>query len=128
VAAVKDGDAAFEARRVLIIEDDDDSREALATLVALLGHVALSAATPREALQHAAEGRLDLALIDLGLPEMDGCDLARQLRETAPGPMRLVALTGYSDPAVRQRASDAGFDEYVVKPLMRDKLDALFRF
>jgi CheY-like chemotaxis protein len=75
------------------------------------------------------DNRPDLALIDIGLPEVDGCELARRLRlamaETPGLKTRLVALTGYSDGDTRETAGAAGFDAYVVKPIMPEALEAL---
>lgn len=116
-------------RCVLIVEDDEDSREMLGELVSSFGHRPLAAANAAEALVQAREGRPDLALIDIGLPEIDGCELARQLRQVmleTPGlRTRLIALTGYSDGSMRDSAGAAGFDAYVVKPIMPDALEAL---
>ena len=116
-------------RCVLIVEDDDDSREMLGELVASFGHRPLSAANAAEALAHAREQKPDVALIDIGLPEVDGCELARLLRvvisETPGLHTRLVALTGYSDGSMRESAGAAGFDAYVVKPIMPAALEAL---
>jgi len=116
-------------RCVLIVEDDEDSREMLGELVASFGHRALSAANAAEALVQAREQLPDLALIDIGLPEIDGCELARLLRQAmleTPGlRTRLVALTGYSDGSMRDSAGAAGFDAYMVKPIMPDALEAL---
>lgn len=116
-------------RCVLIVEDDDDSREMLGELVSLYGHRPLAAANATEALAYARDEQLDVALIDIGLPEMDGCELARRLRlATVKGAglrPRLVALTGYSDGAMRDSAGAAGFDAYVVKPVMPEALEAL---
>lgn len=120
---------ATSQRCVLIVEDDDDSREMLGELVSLYGHRPLAAANATEALAYARDERLDVALIDIGLPEMDGCELARRLRgamvETTGLPTRLVALTGYSDGAMRDSAGAAGFDAYVVKPIMPEALEEL---
>ncbi len=114
---------------MLIVEDDDDSREMLAELVSAFGHRALHASNAEEALVQAREQKPDVALIDIGLPEVDGCELARLLRvamtETPGLHTRLVALTGYSDGTTRQTAGDAGFDAYVVKPIMPEALEAL---
>jgi CheY-like chemotaxis protein len=111
---------------VLIVEDDADSREMLGELIASLGHRALQAADAFEALRHAGESQPDMALIDLSLPEVDGCEVARRLRARSGGEsMRLVALTGYSDGATRETAQAAGFDEFVVKPLMPEALAQL---
>ena len=116
-------------RCVLIVEDDDDSREMLGELVSAFGHRAVPAANAEEALARARDQRPDVALIDIGLPEIDGCELARLLRavmkETPGLNTRLVALTGYSDGTTRQTAGDAGFDAYVVKPIMPEALEAL---
>jgi CheY-like chemotaxis protein len=116
-------------RCVLIVEDDDDSREMLGELVAAFGHRAVPASNAEEALARARDQKPDVALIDIGLPDVDGCELARLLRavmtETPGLQTRLVALTGYSDGTTRQTAGDAGFDAYVVKPIMPDALEAL---
>lgn len=117
------------ARCVLIVEDDDDSREMLGELVAAFGHRPVQAANAAEALAQARDEKPDLALIDIGLPEVDGCELARLLRVAmveVPGlNTRLVALTGYSDGAMRESAGAAGFDAYMVKPIMPEALEAL---
>ncbi|MGC4087671.1 MAG: response regulator [Polyangiaceae bacterium] len=111
--------------RVLVVEDDDDSREMLSELISSLGYAALSAANADEALA-IARGEWDVALIDLGLPGRDGCELARLLRAADGGAMgRLVALTGYSDAASRSAASEAGFEEFLVKPVFPEKLAEL---
>jgi CheY-like chemotaxis protein len=117
------------SRCVLIVEDDDDSREMLGELVTAFGHRAVSAASAAEALACARDEKPDLALIDIGLPVVDGCELARLLRvamaETPGLHTRLVALTGYSDGDTRDTAGAAGFDAYVVKPIMPEALEAL---
>jgi CheY-like chemotaxis protein len=116
-------------RCVLIVEDDDDSREMLGELIVAFGHEALAAANAHEALQRARERKPDFALIDIGLPEIDGLEVARLLRNATadiPGdPVRLVALTGYSDGEMRQTADEAGFDHYMIKPVMPEALEAL---
>lgn len=117
--------------RVLIVEDDDDSREMLGELITSYGHLAVAAANATEALEQVGIQRPDLAFIDLGLPELGGCELARLLRQAmaeSPGiKTRLVALTGYSDREMRESAGAAGFDAYVVKPIMPEALEALLR-
>lgn len=114
---------------MLIVEDDDDSREMLGELISAFGHRAVGAANAAEALERARDQKPDVALIDIGLPEVDGCELARLLRramvETPGLNTRLVALTGYSDGAMRESAGAAGFDDYMVKPIMPEALEAL---
>lgn len=116
----------MRAKNVLIVEDDDDAREVLGELIMALGHHAVSAANANEALRRAGEAPLDLALIDLSLGGVDGCDVARQIRNVEHGAkIRLVALTGYSDDRTRQNAAAAGFDDFIVKPAHADAIEAV---
>lgn len=118
--------SAERPRRVLIVEDDEDSRAMLGELVAAFGHEPLGAASGAEALLHVGQSRPDVALIDIGLRGEDGCDVAKSLRAALGGiPIRLVALTGYSDGATREIADKAGFDDYMVKPLSPEALAEL---
>lgn len=114
-----------EPRRVLIVEDDDDSRDLLSELIDLFGHRPVSAKDAHDAILRVSEVSPDVALIDIGLPGIDGFELARMLRARFPQPMRLVALTGYSDRDARNSANAAGFDDYVVKPVMPEVLERL---
>ena len=100
----------------------------LSELVAAFGHQAFRAASGAEALLHAGQSRPDVALIDIGLQGEDGCDVARRLRAALGGDaIRLVALTGYSDGATREIADQAGFDDYIIKPVMPEMLAALLQ-
>ena len=81
-----------------------------------MGHIVVPAANGAAALQ-AADRKLDFALIDIGLPDMDGYEVARRLREKSSDQLRLVALTGYANQEYRERASAAGFDNYLTKPV-----------
>lgn len=111
---------------VLIVEDDEDSRDMLSELTALHGHRAVGAATAQAAIESAERRLPNLAFIDIGLADADGYEVARRLRSVPGGErVRLVALTGYSDTASRARAESAGFDDFVVKPLMPEKLSEL---
>jgi CheY-like chemotaxis protein len=112
---------------VLIVEDDDDSREMLGEWICALGHRQLPASNADEAMTHTLESRPELALIDLGLPGVDGYEVARRLRAAVGGSMRLIALTGYSDGASRQIADAAGFDDFVVKPVLPEVLEGILR-
>jgi CheY-like chemotaxis protein len=123
--------SSFSNRHVLIVEDDEDARETLSELVTSYGHHTDAAANAAEALERARSRHPDVALIDLGLPQVDGCELARQLRDMLNEPRgnatRLVALTGHSDRESRSSASAAGFDAYLVKPIKPAALEALLR-
>lgn len=97
----------------------------LSELVSLLGHDPVRASNAREALEHVRETEPEVALIDIGLPEVDGCEVARRLRASGATRVRLVALTGYSDGATRDTAAAAGFNDFVVKPLLPETLEEL---
>ncbi|MCC7009629.1 MAG: response regulator [Acidobacteria bacterium] len=117
-------------RTVLVVEDNDDAREMLEDLLRLDGHHVVVARDGETALTRLHEQRVDLALIDLGLPGMTGYDLARRIRAAAPaGRSRpvLVALTGYGLPSDRARSAEAGFDRHLVKPVSPEVLTDLLR-
>ncbi|HUG36972.1 MAG TPA: ATP-binding protein, partial [Candidatus Limnocylindrales bacterium] len=115
-------------RRVLIVEDNADAREALRLMLVLTGHEVEEAADGPTALEKLAAYRPDVALIDVGLPRLDGYQvarLARQRDETRD--LFLVALTGYGQEEDRRRALDAGFDRHLTKPMDFDALNDLMR-
>jgi CheY-like chemotaxis protein len=105
-------------RRVLIVDDNEDSANSLAIILRLGGHETTSVYTAADALACAAEFKPDVVLLDIGLPEMDGYEVAQQLREI-PGlrDIRLVAVTGYARSEDRRRSREAGFDDHLVKPV-----------
>ena len=104
--------------RILIIEDNADSREMLRSILELEGYGVEVAEDGRRGLEAIEQGRFDTALVDIGLPGIDGYEVARRVRQdTKDTKLRLVALTGYGRSADRQAAREAGFDEHLVKPL-----------
>jgi PAS domain S-box-containing protein len=106
------------ARRVLVIEDNDDSRQMLRELIRLLGHEVYEAVDGVTGVSSALTLEPDLALVDIGLPGIDGYEVARRLREHPAGRrLLLVALTGYGLPEDRERSRAAGFDLHLVKPV-----------
>jgi signal transduction histidine kinase len=105
-------------RRVLIVDDNVDAADSLALVLDLDGHVTHSAYSAREALRLAAEFKPELILLDIGLPEMDGYEVARRVRAIpALGNVRIVALTGYGQVEDLRKAREAGFDDHLVKPV-----------
>jgi signal transduction histidine kinase/ActR/RegA family two-component response regulator len=106
------------ARDILIVEDNEDARETLRILLELAGHRVETASDGAAGLEKALAMQPEVALIDVGLPKLDGYEVARRIR-ASNGIRRpfLVALTGYGLPEDRQRAFDAGFDAHVVKPV-----------
>jgi signal transduction histidine kinase len=114
--------------RILVVDDNEDAALMLHYALTLAGHETRIALDGPTALSVAKEFRPDVALLDLGLPVMDGLELARRLRDS-PGAthLRLVALTGYGQASDRARTSEAGFDAHLVKPIDPEKLDSLIR-
>jgi PAS domain S-box-containing protein len=110
-------EAASGARRVLIVDDSTDAADSLAMLLKLEGHDVTTAYTAAAALEKAERLLPDVAFIDIGLPQMDGYEVARRLRANDRcRAIRLVALTGYGQPGDRDEARRAGFDHHLVKP------------
>ncbi len=109
--------------KVLIVDDNEDALELLSEALALSGYETHTASDAATAITRAEALRPDVALLDIGLPVVDGYDLARQLRHTSGlENLRLVAITGYDQAADRERARSAGFDEHMVKPISVDDL------
>ena len=110
-------------RRVLVVEDKDDARETLRTLLEVSGHEVRCAADGLDAVDMARMWRPDVALIDIGLPGISGYEVAERLRGTAFGDdLFLVAVTGYGQPDDRRDALARGFDAHVVKPVTAETL------
>jgi signal transduction histidine kinase len=118
--------AAACRRRVLIVEDNRDALEALSCLLKLWGHDVLVASDGDTGIHSAISLRPDIALVDLGLPTIDGYEVARQVRAALgnAAPL-LIALTGYGAPDQRSEALAAGFDLHIVKPVEPERLAAL---
>ncbi|WNG23252.1 response regulator [Cystobacter fuscus] len=113
------------ARRVLLVEDNEDTREVLRELLEMWGHQVEVAEDGFRGVERFPSLRPHVALVDLGLPGMDGFQVARRIRESEGGQdVYLVALTGYSGEH-RSRAVEAGFDLHVVKPVKPDELERL---
>ncbi|MDQ3563232.1 MAG: PAS domain S-box protein [Pseudomonadota bacterium] len=113
------------ARRILVVEDNQDAAESLAALLELLGHAVRSVHDGASALETAAAFRPDVVLLDIGLPDINGYEVAPRLRQQ-PGLERiaLAALTGWGQEEDRLRARTAGFDHHFVKPIDVDALRA----
>ncbi len=104
--------------RVLLVEDNADAREMLRTLLELDGHHVEVAENGRRGLDLLLQERPDVALVDIGLPELDGYEVARRARQSLDnGDVYLVALTGYGQQKDRAAVHAAGFDEHLVKPV-----------
>ncbi len=111
---------------VLVIEDNRDGRESLRDLLEIWGHRVELAEDGLDGLSKALSVHPDVALVDIGLPGIDGNEVARRIRASMNGNSPcLIAMTGYGQPEDRKRALEAGFDTYLVKPVEPDLLSRL---
>jgi signal transduction histidine kinase len=112
-----------DGRRVLIVDDNEDAAEMLAELVKAWGHSARVAHDGLNAMDVGRDYHPEVVLLDLGLPRVDGFEIARNMRSEPWGSSaRIVAVTGWGRDSDRQRSRDAGFDEHLVKPVSVDLL------
>ncbi|MBX5461964.1 MAG: response regulator, partial [Steroidobacteraceae bacterium] len=113
-------------RRILVVEDNPDAQSALQCLLEMWGHDVTVADDGAAGLQAATRDRPEIALIDLGLPRMDGFAVARSIRaKLGDASPLLIALTGYGAPEQRAQALAAGFDLHIVKPVEPEQLHEL---
>ena len=107
--------------RLLVIEDNVDARQALRMLLETVGHEVHEAADGEAGVAAALRLTPDLVLVDIGLPLLDGYEVARRLK-AANGDVRLIALTGYGRDEDKKRSQEAGFDAHLLKPVSIDRL------
>ncbi|MDM0019344.1 response regulator [Variovorax saccharolyticus] len=112
----------FQPERILVVDDNLDAAQALATMLEMEGHAVRTAVDGEDALASAAEFRPDVLLLDIGLPRLDGYEVARRLRAAGEAGVLLIAITGYGQHEDRQAALEAGFDCHFVKPVEADSL------
>src|SRR5687768_8696437 len=112
--------------RVLLVDDNQDSSEPLSLLLQAKGHDTRVTTDGAEAISVADEFRPHCVLLDLGLPQMDGYEVARRLRKRPYGSdMVLVAVTGWAGQEIRTKAAEAGFDYHLVKPVNWEELEKI---
>ncbi len=108
---------------ILLVDDNIDAAESLSMLLQMVGHNVVTASTATDALNTPDMDNIDVFLLDIGLPDMSGYDLARALRDTpALTSKLLVALTGYGQPQDREQSREAGFSHHLVKPVDSQQL------
>jgi PAS domain S-box-containing protein len=123
-AAGQGAQAAQGGRRVLLVDDNVDAMEMMAFLLAEMGYEAYTTADATHIIELALERRPDVIVLDIGLPNVDGYEVARMIkRHPALQAIRLVAHTGYGSPEDRRKAHEAGFDAHLVKPAELDDLE-----
>jgi signal transduction histidine kinase/DNA-binding response OmpR family regulator len=116
--------APVPARRVLVVDDNADAADSLAMMLELASHEVQSVYTARAALEQLTAFKPDVVLLDIGLPHMDGYEVARRMRAERKSAF-LVAVSGYGQAEDKRRAQDAGFDAHFVKPLDFSSLERL---
>lgn len=114
-------------RRIVIVEDNPDVRDLLRLKLKRLGHAVADACDGIEGLDVILRERPDLALVDLGLPGMDGFDVAKGIREQLGDEVVLVAVSGFGQPDDKRRAIEAGFDEHITKPADVNDIESILR-
>jgi CheY-like chemotaxis protein len=120
-------DTTVTKRHILIVDDNNDAADSLAMVLRMAGHDVVTAYTANSALQAAAQMRPDVIVLDIGLPEMDGYELARKMRaQPALRGALLIALSGYGRDEDRQRGVEAGFDHHFTKPIDYQALNHVF--
>jgi len=114
---------------ILVVEDNSDIRDTLRDLLVMCGHQVDVAEDGERGLEMILEREPQVALIDIGLPGLDGYRVARALKDRLKNgrKTRLIALTGYGQPDDRRRALDAGFDAHLVKPVDLEHLSQVLR-
>jgi CheY-like chemotaxis protein len=110
-------EAGRRSLNVLVVDDNVDQAESLSLVLRMYGHDTKMAHTGPAALDAARLYRPDVVLLDIGLPGMDGCEVARRLPATLTARPLLIAVTGYGQDEKRRCAAEAGFDEYLIKPV-----------
>jgi CheY-like chemotaxis protein/two-component sensor histidine kinase len=112
--------------RVVLIEDEDDIRELTRDLFEQWGHQVSVAANGRDGIDLILSQRPDVAIVDIGLPDIDGCEVARRIcQELSQSRPHLIALSGYGQARDRLRSARAGFDAHLVKPAMPEDLEKI---
>jgi CheY-like chemotaxis protein len=123
LAADEPAPVASSRQSVLLIEDNEDGRDMMAMMLEAQQYIVATAVDGYDGLRQAAAALPDVALVDIGLPGIDGYEVARRMRaDPATSGVRLIALTGYGQDSDRARAIEAGFDAHLVKPVDMGRL------
>jgi signal transduction histidine kinase/CheY-like chemotaxis protein len=115
------------ARAILVVDDNEAAAQSLAKLLELRGHTVTIAYTGLDAVDKARQQRPDIVVLDIGLPDIDGYEVARTLRSDASFPSAIIALTGYGQEDDKARAYEAGFHHHLTKPVGLKELEKAFK-
>jgi CheY-like chemotaxis protein len=125
-AAAPEAPATTQGLRVLVVDDNRDAADSCATLLELSGHRVKTAYSGKRALELGESFRPDVILLDIGLPDVNGYEVARRIRTSGwGGKLPLVAVTGWGQDDDRRRAFDAGFDHHLTKPVAPEAVESL---
>jgi CheY-like chemotaxis protein len=113
--------------KVLVVEDDPETAQGLAELVGINGHEAQIAYDGRSAIRNVRDHDFQLVLLDIGLPDMDGYEVARRLTLLGQRSLSIVAMTGYDSDEDLRRSDGAGLDAHIVKPCRSDQLEQILQ-
>jgi len=113
--------------KVLVVEDDPETADSLAALVGISGHEARIAYDGRSAIRNVRDDDYQLVLLDIGLPDMDGYEVARRLTLLGQRSLSIVALTGYASDEDLRRSDGAGLDAHIIKPCDSDQLQRILQ-
>lgn len=112
--------------RVLVVDDNRDSADSLAMMLALMGHEVQAVYDGQAAVDNATNFHPQVVLLDIGMPRVNGYEAARRIREKFPAPsMVLIAMTGWGQEDASARSREAGFDHHLVKPVDPEALEKL---
>jgi CheY-like chemotaxis protein len=112
--------------KILVVDDNRDAADSLVLLLGMKGHESIAAYSGPDAVARADQHKPDVVLLDIGMPQMSGYDVVRELRHHSRAPRpRIYALTAYTQVSDRIAAKQAGFDGHLAKPVDLDKLFAL---
>jgi len=126
IAPIETAKQPAQTSRVLVVDDNVDAADMLVMMLQMFGHEVQAAYSGQTALETAVEYQPDFVLLDIGLPDMNGYEVARRLRQQPQTKdVRLIAMTGYGQDSDRQRSQEAGFDHHLVKPVDPQKLQDL---
>ena len=113
--------------KVLVVEDDPETAQGLAELVGINGHEARIAYDGRTAIRNVRDHDFQLVLLDIGLPDMDGYEVARRLTLLGQRSLSIVAMTGYDSDEDLRRSDGAGLDAHIVKPCRSEQLEQILQ-
>jgi CheY-like chemotaxis protein len=116
-----------QKRTILVVDDNEAAAESLGKLLGLRGHTVTLAYCGLDAVEKARAEHPEIIVLDIGLPDIDGYEVTRQLREDPGFPSAIIALTGYGQAGDKERAREVGFNHHLTKPVALKELERVFK-